>query len=318
MRIILIGHTVGIKRCFEALQGTEHSIVAVFTHERPLHEPDLHLFEVRKQHFAEYAWDVFQTETEFLTPLFEYTSLDDASTIALMKSFNADVLATVGCRDILKQTLIDQFRFAINLHPFYLPYFRGAGIDSWMILMAAENQTQQATCHFIAKGIDSGDIICTAPYQVLPSDLPIDIFKRRIDLLGKLLLQGLRLLANPDFKATPQNASVSSYFPRLNTRRDGKIDFINWTGEEIVRFIRAFSYPYLGAWALYNDQQLHVLSASFSPSTNIHPFAFGLAFRKSDSQLLVFVRGGILAIHAIEYQSQPLTISTLKLGRKFT
>ena len=318
MKIILVGHTVGIKRCFEALEGSHHTIVGVFTHARHLHEADLALFEIRKNHFEDYAWDVFRTPEEFRVPLFEYASLDDPETIQQMTDLNAEVLATVGCRDILKQSLIDRFTFAINLHPFYLPYFRGAGIDSWMILMAAEHQIQQATCHYIAKGIDSGDIICTSPYNVFPTDRPIDIFKRRIDLLGNLLLQGLENLYSPDFKATPQDATHSSYFPRLNTLRDGKIDFVNWSGDEIVRFIRAFSYPYLGAWALYNDQQLHLLDATFSPSSNIHPFASGLAFRKNNNQLLVFVQDGILTIHAIEYQSKPLAISSLKLGKKFS
>ena len=72
MKIILVGHTVGIKRCFEALEGSHHTIVGVFTHARHLHESDLALFEIRKNHFEDYAWDVFRTPEEFRVPLFEY------------------------------------------------------------------------------------------------------------------------------------------------------------------------------------------------------------------------------------------------------
>ena len=317
MKVILIGHTIGIKRCFEALTESKHEIVAVFTHERKLHEPDLQLFDIRKEHFMDYSWDVFNTESEFQAPLFEYVSLDDSITIDLLAKLQADALVTVGCRDILKSSLIEKFKFAINLHPFNLPFFRGAGIDSWMILMAAENQKQQATCHFIAKGIDKGDIICTAPYWIFPSDRPIDIFKRRIDLLGNLLLHALNNLELPGFKPTQQDDSQSSYYPRLNTMRDGKIDFINWSGDEINRFIRAFSYPYHGAWAFYNDQQLHILDAVFTRVDYVHPFSYGLAFRKVDNELFVYVKNGIISITAIEFESKPLSISSIKLGRKF-
>ena len=142
MRIVIIGHTVGVKRCIEAVSDTEHEIAAVFTHPRAQHQPDLDIFQRRPQHFGEFAYDVFDVEKDFGIPLHEYDDLSQGSDLEAVKSFSPEMVVTVGCRDILKANFIESFPYVINLHPFNLPVFRGAGIDSWMILQDCSGSLQ--------------------------------------------------------------------------------------------------------------------------------------------------------------------------------
>lgn len=315
MRIVIVGHTVGVKRCIEAVAQSDHQIQAVFTHPRADHQPDLDIFEKRAAQFGEYAFDVFEVENQFGIPLREYTNLSEEADIEAIKAFSPQIIVTVGCRDILKANFIESFDHVINLHPFNLPVFRGAGIDSWMILQGCSDTEQKATCHFINPRIDAGNIICTLDYFIGSEDTPLDIFKKRIDLLGHLLIGALERLSHESFKGTPQDETVSKYYPRLNTHRDGQLDFQRWNGEELALFVRAFSYPYDGAWVMMGDRKIHFLLATFEVEEGNHPFSFGLVYRRNDDHLWIAVKGGSLVVSEIEENGEKISPKSIKIGK---
>jgi len=300
MKIVLVGHTVGIRRCIEACQGSSHSIVAVFTHPRSEHTADLALFEKRKDIFGDLAYNVFDTPAQFGIPVEEYPNLSDDSEIHRVKAYAPDMIVTVGCREILSANFIAAFPKVINLHPFYLPVFRGAGIDSWMILQGASGTEQYATAHFVRPKLDAGEIITTLPYRIPEEALPIDIFRVRINLLGELLKRALTALENPSFTGEIQNEQISRYYPRLNTMLNGHIRIREWTGSEIELFIRAFSYPYPGSFAFLAGSRVHLLRSKFESEENVHPYSIGLIYRKSAGAFSFFVRGG--SIHVSEFE----------------
>lgn len=315
MRIVIIGHTVGVKRCIEAVAESTHEIVAVFTHPKSDHQPDLDIFRKRAKQFGKYAFDVFDVESEFGIPLREYQDLSQDADLQSIKSFSPDIIVTVGCRDILKPNFIESFQYVINLHPFNLPVFRGAGIDSWMILQDCSGSRQKATCHYINPRIDAGNIIHTLEYEIGVSDTPLDIFKTRVNLVGKLLQSALVKLSNGPYEGISQDEAVSRYYPRLNTHRDGQLDFQNWAGDELALFVRAFSYPYDGAWIMIGERRIHFLRAEFIPEAGNHPFSFGLVYRRSDEQLWIVVKGGSLIVSEIEENGQRISPKAIKIGK---
>lgn len=312
MKIVLIGHTVGVRYCIRACESGPHKVTAIFTHQRELHEPDLELFRKRGDLYGDLAYDVFDATADVGIPVLEYHDLKAQSEVDRILAFEPDVVVTVGCRDILSAAFIDAFPFVINLHPFYLPVYRGAGIDSWMILTGATGTEQYATAHFVRPRLDAGEIITTLPYRIPENAMPIDIFRVRISLLGELLIRALKLLQDPAFKGTLQEESGSRYFPRLNTMRDGHIQVLNWSGDEIIIFIRAFSYPYPGAWLMLGEQKVHILIGAFVPEEHVHPFAFGLIYRKSADGFSFYVKGGSIHVTSFETSSPDVRI---KLGQ---
>ena len=315
MNIVLIGHTVGIEKCILAIRDSEHSIKAIFTHPKDDHRPDLETFEKRASLFGDYAYDVFDTHEKHGIPVFEYQNLTDQREIDKIKEFEPDLIATVGCRDILRSNFIESFPYVINLHPYNLPFLRGAGIDSWMILQGLSGTTQQATCHYINPRIDAGNVIARHPYSIPAQATPLEILKIRIDTLGKLLVEAIRCLEDSGFVGEPQNEDDSRYFPRLNTQRDGQLDFTNWSGQEIDLFVRAFSYPYDGAWFMLGDRKIHSLKCEFVQEENVHPFSYGLVFKKEDDALRIFCAGGYVRLSNLEENNARLELKTVKLGK---
>ncbi len=316
MKIAFIGHSVAVKNCIEILQGTPHEVVAIFTHPREGHLRDLAIYEERKELFGDYAYDVFNASDDYGIPVIEYQDLSEQSEIDRLRKYAPDAVVTIGCRDILKANFIEQFEHVFNLHPYYLPYFRGAGIDSWLILQGQSPSTQYATCHFISPKIDAGKVIATLPYLVPEHAKPIDIFKVRMDTLGPLLVKALENITSARPSYTEQDESQSMYYPRLNTLRDGKIDFYQWSGEEISLFIRAFSYPYEGAWFLLNGEKIHVHECAFTPNKNNHPYSVGLIVRKDATGISILVKDGLLRVSELMKNGQALEPKKIKIGKR--
>jgi methionyl-tRNA formyltransferase len=295
MRFLFVGHTVGVKFCIEKIQAdTQHSVIAVYTHKKELHKYDLDLFEMHKTLWGDFAYDVFDVVNDFNIPVVEYEDINSEATISEITAYKPDCIVTIGCRDIFKRKLIDSVAFCINLHPFNIPYWRGGGIDSWMILNGAWNSTQYATAHFISERLDAGNIISKMPYFIDPNSYPLDIFKRRIRILGDLLIESVSKLKN-GFQGMPQDNDQSYYFPKLFTPRDGELK-LSWSGEEIMKFIYAFGYPYSGAFLHYEDFKISILEAEYIAGDSKHPFAVGLIFRKNKDSFNFFVKDGYIVV----------------------
>lgn len=316
MRIVLIGHTVGIKFCIETINSNgDDVVVAVVTHKFDLHKYDLELFSYREEVFGDFAYNVFDVPNDYGISLYEYADINSEETItAIRETYNPDMIVTVGCRDILSEKFINSFQYVINLHPFNIPEFRGAGIDSWMILQGYSGTTQFATAHFINKKIDSGNIICREPYQIPEKATPIEIFKVRMSKLGGLLTNALlKVRDEHEFTGGVQSHEDSVYYPRLYTPRDGRINF-EWNGKAIELFVRAFSYPYPGAFFLIEERTIHCLSCTFHPRENVHPFAYGLLFRKTENSIFIFVKDGYVELSDFESDKEQFHSKKLKIG----
>lgn len=90
------------------------------------------------------------------TTIFRYKSLQDTDFLEYLARNTYD-LGIQGGTGIIKQALIDSFRFGIiNFHPGDLPKYRGCSAPEWQIL---EGQPVISTCHFIDPGIDTGKIL---------------------------------------------------------------------------------------------------------------------------------------------------------------
>ncbi len=313
MRLLFIGHTAGVKFCIESAKQTGHEVAAVFTHKKVLHKYDLELFELHKERWGDYAYNVFDVAKDYGIPVNEYDTLNSPENLAAIKAYKADCIVTIGCRDILRSELINSVTYCINLHPFDIPHWRGGGIDSWMILNGARGSTQHATSHFINEKLDAGNIICKKPYTIDKNAYPLDIFKSRIKILGELLTESLPKLKS-GYKGEAQDNEVSYYYPKLFTPRDGKI-YLNWKGKDILTFIYAFGYPYPGAFLFYDNKKISILEAEFTPREGQHPFSTGLVFRSSEKTFHFFVEGGEIFVKKWTSEEKELKLKTGKFLR---
>jgi methionyl-tRNA formyltransferase len=198
---------------------------------------------------------------------------------------------------IIRSWLIERFNGrVINSHGTRLPRWRGGGGYSWQIM--AGDRSGNSLVHLVTPRIDDGPIVYERGYA-FPSHLrrPIDYMNHaeRMDeeFLGDLFA---KISAGFSFPLRFQDENISTYFPRLNSERQGYIDW-TWPGDAIERFILAFSTPYAGAKTFLNKNKVHIFDGHFVEGVQPqHPFFAGLIVRVFNGRLYVVVEGGQLDI----------------------
>lgn len=211
---------------------------------------------------------------------------------------DGSLLLSFGSPFILKQDLLDAYAGrAINCHNATLPKWRGGGSFSWRILSGDRNG--RSCFHLITPEIDAGDIVVAENYTFpddvrFPRDYHAFSVRHARDCLVDLLTG---IYEGRSFELTKQNEANATYFPRLNTDVHGVIDW-QWHGEEIERFVLAFSHPFPGAKTLFRDQTVRIFDARFrSDDQHDHSFFSGLICRIHGGELAAIVPGGLLMIN---------------------
>lgn len=82
----------------------------------------------------------------------------DKEILSWVKNINPDLIVVFSMSQLVKKDLIDVPKFGvINMHPSYLPEYRGANPDFWQYYNMEMNPG--VTIHYIDEGEDTGDII---------------------------------------------------------------------------------------------------------------------------------------------------------------
>ncbi len=170
-----------------------------------------------------------------------------------------------------------------------MPEGRGGGGFSWRIL---DNDKRGAIVfHLVDTGIDTGSIIYRQNF-VFPDHClhPIDYENYQLELNKKAVDSFIYEILTSDFwrqlKPLPQEVSNTSYYPRLSTQFQGFINW-NWSAEEIISFIQAFSYPYEGAKTYTSSGCLAYIHEAYlrEPKAPFHPFKTGLVYHISPTNV---------------------------------
>ena len=308
--IILLGHGVGVKFVIESLRSanSKYKVIGIVTHPLIDHKHDLEMIENRKELYGDYAYNVFDAVDDYNIELIESANVNDDRVIRWIDKFKPKFIISIGCRNIIKSNFLNYFKDKVlNIHTTPLPKYRGAASDSWMILNGEWGNEMYGCIHFIDEGIDTGAIIAKSYYTVPEKAYPIDIFKARLDTFHDILIKGLKNLENDEFIPKKQSVNESTTFPRLDTHRDGKIDFNKFNGEEVIRFIYAFGYPFQGASCKMGDKTINILKAEFYNDITFHSFTTGLIFGKNkENEYKISVKDGYILIKEIEFEGVPI------------
>lgn len=205
----------------------------------------------------------------------------------------------------------------VNFHGSRLPQDRGGGGFSWRILR--DDPLGYSQAHLIESGIDTGEIIITDEYQfdkscTTPAEHVAYANEQEVEIVAELL----RGIADKrDFETTSQQEYLSSYWPRLSTEEHGYVDW-EWSLEEIVQFIRAFSDPYEGAKSMINGTEVRLKNVeSFHGDGTFHPFQTGIIYRKNSERGYVSTPDGSLIIESIVDEGGVEMLSDVTLGDRF-
>lgn len=195
-------------------------------------------------------------------PVYQPVRVREESFVGTLRELQPDVIVVVAFGQILPESILNIPPYGcINVHASLLPRYRGAAPMQWAIINGEEETG--ITTMYMAKGLDTGDIIDTVVIPIDPKETGETLHDKLSAAGGKLILQTLEELEAGTAKRIPQDDAKSSYAGML-TRELGEID---WTKSavEIERLIRGLnSWP--SAYTYLHGKTLKIWDADVAQS----------------------------------------------------
>lgn len=142
-------------------------------------------------------------------PVYCVSNHNDDTCKDLLAADKPDVLVLGGTRIIKPNILEIPRQSTVNSHPGLLPWLRGSASVGWALY---KDMPQGATAHFVASGIDVGDIIVSRKLQVYHDDTYESINYRIAILSGELMAEAVTSIKNGNVPRTPQDPNVGETF----------------------------------------------------------------------------------------------------------
>lgn len=234
----------------------------------------------------------------------------------------SDLAICFGPSWLFSEVVIKSFRLGmINFNGIPIPEYLGGAHYTWQILN--DNKSGGCFLQFITQNIDRGDVLRGEIFQI-PDYIrtPIEYFEFNFHASKTFLNKAIQdILMGKEFELTEFSKYDYSrtYFPRLNTLKNGYIDW-SWDAGYVEKFCLAFDLPYNGAGTFVGDTEVRVHDVrSVSSDLKFHPYASGLVIRKVNKKLYVAAINGLLEISSIYCPTKNhFNIESIKEGMRFT
>ena len=222
------------------------------------------------------------------------TSIKTAEFADQIKSHKPDFQIVIAYGKILPENVLAIPRFGtINIHASLLPKLRGPAPIQWAIING-EKQTG-ITSMLMDKGMDTGDILLTAPEPVQPEDTAGTLHDRLAAKGANVLIETLKKFADHKIHPIPQDNSLATYAPLLS-KDDGLIDW-NKSAKSLERFIRGVT-PWPGAYTFLGETRLKIFKTAPIAAATAEPP--GTVQQSFPDELRVATGDGILSILEIQ------------------
>ena len=243
MRILFLGNNWLGWQILRWLKAQDENIVGVVVH---------------GQDKAKHRAEIIECAGVAPAQVFNGANLRDSLVVNAIRALESDIAISVLFGHILCWEFIDLFPAgAINLHPSYLPYNRGAFPNVWSII---EGTPAGVTLHYIDAGIDTGDIIAQKQVAVSPTDTGETLYRRleleALDLFSEtwpLVREG-----KPPRQAFPANSGTAHRVRDIET-----IDEIDlaatYKAKDLIDRLRARTFPpYRGAYFRSDGRKVYL------------------------------------------------------------
>jgi len=214
-----------------------------------------------------------------------------------LKSNSADIVFVVSWRFMISKACFNIPEQGILIvHDALLPRYRGFAPTNWAIING-EKETG-ATLFYIAEDIDSGDIIDQVKIQISQDETAKTLNDKFLQVYPDIISRNLPSLLDGTFEAKPQDHSLATFVSKRGPD-DGHLDFSK-TAKEILQLIRGLTYPYPGAWAMYNNEKVLIWEAEILDNPPIYEGLIpGRLININKDAVDVLVSDGVLRIKSI-------------------
>ena len=218
---------------------------------------------------------------------------------------NNTLFISIKSRWIFKKSMIKKFFQGnlINYHPARLPYYRGGAPSSWRIMNGDKIDCQ--LFHIVSEKVDEGPILYFEKYSSIQI---VKLYENFIKILK--VKKKITLFKQPSY--------ISHYFPRLNSKINGWIDW-SINSSNLSRFIDSFDDPYQGAITMYKSKKVFIKGAYLhGGEISKHNYMSGMVSRHDGKWITVCTsdENSILITEVINDKGKNI-IKSIKPGERF-
>ena len=244
LNIIFAGTPDFAARHLQALLGSEHNVVAVYT------QPDRPAGRGKK--LTPSAVKVAAEQAGI--PVLQPPSLRDAAAQQELAALKADIMVVVAYGLILPQVVLDAPRLGcINVHGSLLPRWRGAA-PIQRAIWAGDADTG-VTIMQMDKGLDTGDMLHIARLPIAATDTSASLYEKLANIGPQALLESLTVIANGEARPVVQDDTQANYAEKLS-KEEAHIDW-QQSAAHIERCVRAFN-PWPFSYFLVAEHNIKV------------------------------------------------------------
>ena len=285
MNVVFMGTPEFAVPTLEALVK-EHNVTAVVTQpDKPKGRGKKMMFSAVKEKALEYGLTVYQPE-----------KVKDSDFVQVLKELAPDIMVVVAFGQILSEEILNIPKYGcINVHGSLLPEYRGAAPIQWSIIHGREYGG--VTTMYMAKGLDSGDMILKAQEKIR-DDYTYGSLYDRLSVIGAdLLIKTLELIESGEAPRTPQNEAEATAAPMI-TR---EMERINWNdrADNIVNLIKGLN-PQPVAHTLLKGEKLKIWFAEKEGNRYTGTPGEIVDVRKKD--FVVMTADGAVAVKEVQAQ----------------
>jgi methionyl-tRNA formyltransferase len=233
---------------------------------------------------------VAEAAHELNIEVYQPEDIKDEAAMAVLESFKPDIIVTAAYGQILPEPLLELPEYgAVNVHASLLPALRGGAPIHHAIISGADKTG--ITIMYMAKGLDSGDIITQREIPILEEDDTGALHDKLSRLGSELLLETLPSIFEGSNERTPQEHASATYSPNI-TKEDELLDF-NRPARQVFNHIRGLA-PFPGAYTILEDKRFKIYSAKLTgektagqPGEILSVHDEGFLVAASDEKLLI-------------------------------
>ena len=249
MRVIFMGTPDFAVPSLEALL-TKHEVVLVVT------QPDKPKGRGKKM----VPTPVKACALEHGIPVLQPEKVKEPEFVEQLRSYEPDLIAVTAFGQILSEPILEMPKYGcINVHGSLLPKYRGAAPMQWSIIDG--EKVTGITTMYMAKGLDSGDMLLKAEVEITDEDTFATIHDKMAVTGANLLLDTLDQLEAGTLERIPQDHDAATYAPMIK-KETGHIDWSK-NRQDIINLIRGLN-PVPAAYTIYEEEVLKIFGAALS------------------------------------------------------
>lgn len=156
-------------------------------------------------------------------PLFDPEDINAPDGVALVKSFDADLIFVCDYGKILSPEVVVATRFGgVNLHGSILPKYRGAAPINRAI--EAGERELGVSVIFVEPQVDAGPIVAVDSYRPTLDETAVEIEARLAEIGAPLVLDAIDRVESGTIKPLSQNDLQATKAPKLR-KEEGRVDW---------------------------------------------------------------------------------------------